>query len=325
MASLCQELGLQGFCSPSYPNRWEYSWDFLQELLAGVSPVVADSEYLPGPLQVLYTLDVFAEIEPQLEWLRTMGKMIALISNDCLTLIDSSVLPRFLKLDVLIRLGNELQKVYEVGTEWIAERIESGIPLAEGLPKDWLKTCKIAPDDAGYLVEPNRWLEDAKLYLKQFRDLAASLARFCSAATHALSRDSSFSPPVPSEADDDLAIKVLEALGDFSIIQSLATMSQNSKEAVDTQQKRQVFALVSALRYLDTRSQARRKSILGNMQQLMQDPSLVLAPSECLVPEHALMIDQPTLDELVRSQRWLRAIDSNTNDSTRTGSIEGGT
>jgi len=75
-----------------------------------------------------------------------------------------------------------------IGTGWIAEKIESGIPLAEGLPKDWLDTCQIAPDEAGYLGEPSRWLEDTKLNLDQLRDLAASLARFCSAATYALSR-----------------------------------------------------------------------------------------------------------------------------------------
>lgn len=123
---------------------------------------------------------------------------------------------------------------------------------------------------------------------------------------------------------------MLEALDDYSMIQTL--VSRNDEEPVGTQQTGEEFDvvstirwLVSTIRWLNTRSRAKGKDILGNMRHRLQGPSPVLAPSECLVPKHALMIDQRTLDILIWKQRWLSAINSDTDDRTLTSSTDGGT
>jgi len=153
-------------------------WYFLGEMLAGLSIPLVEEETLPRPLQLLIQwlteLGMFADIEPAVKWLESQGRLLTQLSIRRRTTYPwNSAFPKALNLEILARMGTELKKVYDVGSQLLKERGKYDIP--DTIPESWLVRLQIDPNWPGYLGKPGGWLEEVQTELDAFRDLATTL------------------------------------------------------------------------------------------------------------------------------------------------------
>lgn len=304
--ALCSDIKLD-FPQPTYPNMCAEHWHDLGVTLVSLSRPEADSEILPEPLQVLYDLGTFAEMEPTLEWLRSQGEILIAMAEVAGQRYGDIILPKIVPLETLARMGAELHKVYTVGTERIANRHKYDIP--ESIPMALLKMWQLEPGHAGYLDQPKVWLEEAQGALEELRDLATTLTTFCSAAACLPARDIESCRRRSVDHEDTEVLAALAALNNIYSIETPRIVAKIKRASTnDREGKRQQRRLLrEAKRLEDILHLSDGEDKLRAARCRLYGPRY-LSPSKCLVPEGFLLMDENALQKLHQSQAWLNTM-----------------